>query len=597
MHPKSFFVKIFFSNAGWRGKRGILIGKTGKHLSFKTASQVLEPTANIWGLFLDLLLSECTGRLLGVIAGHGTQNSPAELLRLGIALLLPFAGTFGVLNGSAGMDAGLAVGTALAFLVSPPRSSALGRMRWLLLALALAPCLALLPLWIGGTPWWREILSYHYPEASAHTISPLPGLILQSYPRHLTFLAWIWWVCGHSREWQTRLLHGMGIGIAAVLSLGLCNLQWVSGFWDGPHRELLDHLAGTRNQAAGVASITLVASAAMAISLKNLTWLLGTLPAIAALLLLGSRGAAASALLGIFVAVALLVSSNRNRSFHRLLPAALTAAVGIVLIGMFLPSHTLMPRVLDNPVGGIRERLAVQMDAWGMVASYPLSGSGRGSFVVVFPFHQNFSLQSDQPTQNWHPESDWLWTAAELGLPAGILAATLVVWMASRWVLPRWQPSCVTALAVGSTVIAQGLVDVPLHAPLPFLLAALFLCRSPGTTGPPRRNSSLVAAMVLFLLAFLALAKPAKQFTVFESFPTAVQVSWQHPLDPQALETLAILLLRNGDERGWRILRASLLLRPHDREAPARAARLARDLDRSDLVHEFETMALPFQNR
>ena len=153
-------------------------------------------------------------------------------------------------------------------------------------------------------------------------------------------------------------------------------------------------------------------------------------------------------------------------------------------------------------------RVLVYRDALSMLAAEPKTGVGLGNFRYVFPVYREQSISKSRCV---HPESDWLWLAAESGILAALAALAGVsfilfrtVWKTrerKEWIL-RW--SCFLAAAV---VPFHGLFDVPGHriglawtAFFLLALAAPFPKRSKGRAGPAERWGFRLAGVV-FLLA------------------------------------------------------------------------------------------------
>src|SRR5690606_1990022 len=70
-------------------------------------------------------------------------------------------------------------------------------------------------------------------------------------------------------------------------------------------------------------------------------------------------------------------------------------------------------------------RLLIFQDTWRIVRDHPLTGTGLGTYELIYPQYQRASLQNARAK---HPESDWLMLASEGGLLAvGCLAGLIVV--------------------------------------------------------------------------------------------------------------------------------------------------------------------------
>ena len=82
----------------------------------------------------------------------------------------------------------------------------------------------------------------------------------------------------------------------------------------------------------------------------------------------------------------------------------------------------------DKPFDG---RIDIWRDSLGMISAMPWTGCGAGQFSFVFP-QFNRESQDSRGSEALHPESSWLWIAAEYGLPAVISLAALVTCVFSR---------------------------------------------------------------------------------------------------------------------------------------------------------------------
>jgi O-antigen ligase len=121
-------------------------------------------------------------------------------------------------------------------------------------------------------------------------------------------------------------------------------------------------------------------------------------------------------------------------------------------------------------------RLPIARDTLKMIQDAPLTGVGAGQFRYVFPQYIHFS--TGVSAEAYHPESDWLWIAAELGLPAVLLLLALVVsayiygW---RNVMAGNDRALRMACLMASALVPlHGFFDVPGRQPA-LLWASVFL--------------------------------------------------------------------------------------------------------------------------
>ena len=158
-------------------------------------------------------------------------------------------------------------------------------------------------------------------------------------------------------------------------------------------------------------------------------------------------------------------------------------AVSLLMVlasGFFLFGGDTLSRFRADPAVGLGSvvtdefRGQLQRDALRMIDGSPWCCVGLDNFAAVFPV---FRQRSAAPVWIIHPESDWLWAAAELGWPALALIGAAGVLLARQiWPLRRGTDRPLragAALAVGLFVL-HGFVDVSAHR-LGTVLCALFL--------------------------------------------------------------------------------------------------------------------------
>ena len=128
---------------------------------------------------------------------------------------------------------------------------------------------------------------------------------------------------------------------------------------------------------------------------------------------------------------------------------------------------------------GVDLRAPIAIDTVQMIAAAPLTGVGAGQFRWVYPQYRRETLVQPNLVA-LHPESSWLWLAAELGIPAAACILGLVGLLFLKGLANiKKQRHRDRALRLGCLVAAallplHGLFDVPAHRPSLFL-AALFL--------------------------------------------------------------------------------------------------------------------------
>ncbi len=149
-------------------------------------------------------------------------------------------------------------------------------------------------------------------------------------------------------------------------------------------------------------------------------------------------------------------------------------------------------------------RLPTWLDTLDMIAARPWTGFGPGQFSFVFPQYRDRSAVAGR-TRHLHPESDWLWLAAEAGVPAGGLLAVLVaaVGFGSWRGLSAGRSRSIRAgcLVAALMLAFHGFFDVPGHrVPLAWsaaLLLGLSLHPPAGGGRNPNRPFARIAGGVV----------------------------------------------------------------------------------------------------
>ena len=111
-------------------------------------------------------------------------------------------------------------------------------------------------------------------------------------------------------------------------------------------------------------------------------------------------------------------------------------------------------------------RVPTWLDTLAMIKDAPLPGVGAGQFRFVFPQYRG-RTSAEQFADSYHPESDWLWIAAESGVPAAV-ALFLLVGIAAAVSIRKLKEgrgrTVRAACLVAALVIPlHGFFDVPGH--------------------------------------------------------------------------------------------------------------------------------------
>ncbi|MEO5715532.1 MAG: O-antigen ligase family protein [Luteolibacter sp.] len=111
-------------------------------------------------------------------------------------------------------------------------------------------------------------------------------------------------------------------------------------------------------------------------------------------------------------------------------------------------------------------RIPTALDTLTMIREFKWTGVGSGQFYYIFPQYRNLTAVAND-SDNFHPESDWLWVASEAGVPATLALLALVICAfgkSLREILKgrdrALRAACFTAALL---VPLHGVFDVPGH--------------------------------------------------------------------------------------------------------------------------------------
>lgn len=163
---------------------------------------------------------------------------------------------------------------------------------------------------------------------------------------------------------------------------------------------------------------------------------------------------------------------------------------------------------LVERLGHLDSRVAIHRDTAAMISDAPLGGWGAGQFTFVFPHYQEQTAGLSESVC-LHPESDWLWMAAECGIPATLALAglTLGLMILALRNIRRGPSRALRAGLLAAAVILclHGLLDVPGHKFSLLWSAAGLLALANGARLPARFPRVSSAAWRLGGLAVAAL--------------------------------------------------------------------------------------------
>ena len=162
----------------------------------------------------------------------------------------------------------------------------------------------------------------------------------------------------------------------------------------------------------------------------------------------------------------------------------------------------------EDAVGGSSQRqlsdfdfrVPIVKDSMGLLGDYGLTGVGAGQFRWIYPQYRKETIVLPEALI-LHPESSWLWLAAEWGVPAalGVLAVVIFFYYQGyRNIKKRGNRE--RALRLGCLIASvlvplHSLFDVPGHRPTLFLVAIVLYVISQNHEPDPTRGSSRVGSL------------------------------------------------------------------------------------------------------
>ncbi|MBC8000981.1 MAG: O-antigen ligase family protein [Opitutaceae bacterium] len=156
-------------------------------------------------------------------------------------------------------------------------------------------------------------------------------------------------------------------------------------------------------------------------------------------------------------------------------------------------------------------RIPIALDTLDLIKNFKWTGIGAGQYYFIFPQYRSRTVVANS-ADNYHPESDWLWLAAEAGVPAALAMAALVAfafWKSTASILRGRNRALRSACLVAAMLVPiHGLFDVPGHRITLALSAALLFALSldfPSSVPPPPRPRGWPSRMLGLALLAVAL--------------------------------------------------------------------------------------------
>lgn len=407
-----------------------------------------------------------------VTVGGITIRRLRQLAGLTVVLVAPALG-----GATAPWSAGITLAlVALALLTGgrdrPPRVVVWG-------GVALLGCAAcsLLPVGWAAMPEWRRQFGEVLRLDLGGAIAPQPRLVGERLVYLAGGMAFCWWSLG--QRWTRRerrwLAAAFCIGIAALAALSLACFHfgvripfWLAerGFGPFPNR----NQTGALFALAGILAAACWLDALRRRRLEFIAWIPVVAVLAAGVFASYSRAAVVVFFVGLAAWACVRAGALRSAKW-----AAVVAALILLGVAGFIHfGGATVGRFFGGEELGLAFRGLIYQDTLRMVMLGPWSGVGLGNFAGVFPQFRSLSVVEQTVI---HPESDWLWLAAEAGLMAVVVAvAMLGSVVANAFPMApnsgrslRW--GCLVAVLAFAV---HGAVDVGGHR-LGTMLPALFL--------------------------------------------------------------------------------------------------------------------------
>ena len=405
------------------------------------------------------------------MAAPSAKNPPAGWFVLAFCTLLAPA-----LGGATELWAKsiLLLVTAFVFLWRPPRRS-LGLIWNLIFAtLALFSFSGFIPAAWVGVPAWRQTLVQKYGVMMPGTLSAQPWLSVEGCALFLCGLAWAYFILTQnwtisSRQKAVRI-YGLGVTALGALSLAAYLFHFTVPFWPPVGNSPINFgFFPNRNQTANVLALAAIMMTALTFETveyqgkRGFFWLPPLLLTCMALVVDYSRAGVVLFFGGAAVWVACTITTSRSKRTG----ALCLAGIVLLLAGFLLYGGDTLKRFQPEPKDNARQwtdfRFNLQADAVSFVDQAPALGQGLGNFEYIFPLYRTKSAAQNRAL---HPESDWLWAAAELGWPTAILIFVGVAyWLPQTFPFARKTGRRLRSAAAvcGVAFSLHGLVDVSGH--------------------------------------------------------------------------------------------------------------------------------------
>jgi O-antigen ligase len=357
----------------------------------------------------------------------------------------------------------LLAGVGVLYLLFPPSGVFPRSLLALICVLFLLTLTAFLPASWAGTSF-QQPFHDHGIELPG-TFSPQPWWSLEDITLLFASLLWAWSCLEMKLSIEQRRIlirsYLVGLGLIAINSILRGSSAWQSlpPLLQGAGQFANRNQTGDLLVMGGIFSFALGLSDITKKRLGGIFWMALTLIFMGAIIRNGSRAAVGLFVMGALLSFGFMPKVRRHGWAAR---ATVLIAVIIGILSFAFHDPQLRTRFHDLMAGGLEGRLPIYQDAVAMIVQGPWCGVGLGNFEGVF------NIQRIHSTGNMmrclHPESDWLWLAAELGL-GGVIIFALLILMTFRIYLWRtpFRAMTRTSVIVAVLFLIHSFFDVGGH--------------------------------------------------------------------------------------------------------------------------------------
>jgi predicted small integral membrane protein len=374
--------------------------------------------------------------------------------------------------------------------------------------LTLLACTAFLPASWFGTTFHQSFEGQGI--VLPWTLTPQPWLTFENLTLLLITLLWAWYCLSAKNTFEQReflatcYLVAMSFVAVNIILTGTSLWDNLPAFAQGAGRFENRNQTGDLLIMGGLLSLVRGLGQISKRKEEGWWWLLLSLVFITAIFRNGSRAAVVLFVIGALLAYVLMPKDKRH---HKIILWALLLMMGIGAL-IFIYEGADLRRRFDSLASGHEGRLPIYRDALQMIVNSPVNGVGLGNFEGVFNIQRGQGGESVM--RCIHPESDWLWVGAELGVGGMILLALLIFYTFRNYLRRTPFPALTWAcLTIAVVFLLHGLIDVGGHR-LGTVWSCLYLVglgasrtRSRSTDVRfPRLILRLAGVLVLVLVAF-----------------------------------------------------------------------------------------------